>query len=96
MLSALLVVRDELDASDIPGFTYNEIGIDPVATSATTPLAIGLRDDVFFLNVDDLSVRAIATVPEPARLGLLLAGLAAAAMARRRFRNQVPPRAPRA
>lgn len=74
--------------SDIPGFAYNEIVIDPVATSTTTMLAIGLRDDSFFLNVDDVSVRAALAVPEPTTFALLLGGLATAAMARRRLRNR--------
>ena len=70
-------------ASDIPGFAYNEIVIDPIATSTTTTLAIGLRDDAFFLNVDDVSVRAVSAVPEPTTFPLLLGALAAAVIARR-------------
>jgi len=68
-------------ATDIAGFSYKEIVIDPIATSTSTTLAIGLRDDSFFLNIDDISVRQI---PEPASLALLLGGLAATAMSRRR------------
>ena len=68
-------------ATDILGFGYSEIIIDPIATSANTMLAIGLQDDSFFLNVDDISVRQ---VPEPATFALLLGGLAAAGVSRRR------------
>ncbi len=68
-------------ATDILGFGYKEIVIDPVATSATTVLSIGLRDDAFFLNVDNISVRAV--VPEPATLALLLGGLGAVGFSRR-------------
>jgi hypothetical protein len=68
-------------ASDILGFGYNQIIIDPMATSATTVLSIGLRDDSFFLNVDNISVRA---VPEPATLALVIGGLGIAALSRRR------------
>ncbi len=68
-------------ATDILGFGYNQIIIDPMATSATTVLSIGLRDDSFFLNVDSISVRA---VPEPATLALLFGGLGVAALSRRR------------
>ena len=68
-------------ATDIPGFGYTQIIIDPLATSTNTVLSIGLRDDAFFLNVDDISVRQ---VPEPATLALLLGGLVAAGLSRRR------------
>ena len=67
--------------TDILGFGYSEIIIDPIATSASTVLSIGLRDDSFFLNVDDISVRQ---VPEPATLALLLGGLGIAGLSRRR------------
>ena len=68
-------------ATDILGFGYTQIVIDPIATSANTVLSIGLRDDSFFLNVDDISVRQ---VPEPATLALLLGGLVVAGLSRRR------------
>ena len=45
------------DATDILGFGYNHIIIDPLATSTNTMLSIGLRDDSFFLNIDNVSVR---------------------------------------
>ena len=67
-------------ASDILGFGYSEIVIDPIATSLFTDLSIGLRDDSFFLNLDDVSV---FHTPEPATLALLLGGLGAAGLARR-------------
>lgn len=69
------------DATDILGFGYNHIIIDPLATSTNTMLSIGLRDDSFFLNIDNVSVRQ---VPEPASLALLLGGLGAAGLSRRR------------
>ena len=68
-------------ASDILGFAYRQIVIDPVATSASTVLSIGLQDDSFFLNVDNISVRV---VPEPATLALVLGGLGVAGLSRRR------------
>src|SRR5205823_13783970 len=42
-------------ATDILGFGYREILIDPIARGTTTQLSIGLRDDSFFLNVDNIS-----------------------------------------
>ena len=71
------------DATDILGFNYRQIVIDPIATGSSTALSIGLRDDSFFLNVDNISVRAVA-VPEPTTLALLLGGIGIAGLARRR------------
>jgi PEP-CTERM motif len=68
-------------ATDILGFNYRQIVIDPIATGSSTALSIGLRDDSFFLNVDNISVRA---VPEPTTLALLLGGMGIAGLARRR------------
>lgn len=68
-------------ATDILGFNYRQIVIDPIATGPSTTLSVGLRDDSFFLNVDNISVRA---VPEPTTLALLLGGLGIAGLARRR------------
>jgi hypothetical protein len=70
--------------TDILGFGYTEVVIDPVATGALTTLSFGLQDDNFFLNLDDISVRA---VPEPGMLALLLGGLGIAGLSRRRRRT---------
>jgi hypothetical protein len=71
-------------ATDIPGLAYHEIVIDPMATSGSTTLSIGLQDDGFFLNVDDIAVYATTAAPEPATLALLGLGLAGVAVTRRR------------
>ena len=70
-------------AMDILGFGYREIVIDPLASSTLTRLSIGLQDDSFFLNVDNIAVRAVA-VPEPATLALVLGGIVIGGLARRR------------
>lgn len=63
-------------ATNVAGFAYNEIVIDPIATSAITVLSIGLRDDAFFLNVDDISVRQTSAVPEPSTWAFMIIGFA--------------------
>src|SRR5215471_12826458 len=69
------------DQIDIIAPSYVEIVIDPPAFTPITLLSLGLRDDSFFLNVDDISVRLVA---EPASLALLGAGFAGLGFARRR------------
>jgi hypothetical protein len=70
-------------ATDILGSNYRQIVIDPIATASSTALSVGLRDDSFFLNVDNISVRAVA-LPEPTTLALLLGGIGIAGLAIRR------------
>ncbi len=72
-------------AADITGVGYREIVIDPIATSTFMMLSIGLRDDTQVLNIDDVSVRRVQDVPEPAAgllFGLGLAGLGLSARGR--------------
>lgn len=75
-------------ASNIPGASYSEIVIDPMATSSSTVFSIALRDNSAFLNVDDVVVRAVSAtstpVPEPFTLSIFGAGIAGAVAMRRR------------
>jgi hypothetical protein len=74
------------DRTDILASGYNLINIDPLATGTTTTLSIGLRDENFFLNIDDISVFAV--VPEPATFALLGLGFAGIGIARRKAANK--------
>jgi len=72
------------DRSNLFPQGFTQVVIDPMATGATTMLSFGFRDDSGFLHVDDISVRAVAAVPEPSELALLAFGLAVLARAARR------------
>ena len=55
-----------------------------LATSATTPLIFGFRNDPGFLQLDDV---AVSPVPEPATLLLLGTTMAGVGLATRRKRS---------
>ncbi len=71
-------------ATDLGPFPYVEIVIDPQATSGSTLLELRARDDNGFLELDDVSVRA---VPEPLGLALFVPGLAGVIALRRKNRR---------
>jgi hypothetical protein len=59
--------------------TYHQYIYDFTATSTSTVLSFGFRDDVFFINLDDVSVVPATAVPEPTSmipLGIGMASLA--------------------
>ena len=71
------------EVSGILGFSYQQIHLSQVAAGSSTALSIGLRDDSFFLSLDDVSVTA---VPEPSAAALLVLGIGALAWRRRASR----------
>jgi hypothetical protein len=73
------------------GFT--QLVIDPMATGTFSTLSFGFRDDSGFLHIDDVSVRAVAAVPEPSQVALIAAGLSFLAGAARRRRGAARPSA---
>jgi len=75
------------DQSNLFPQGFTSVLIDPLATGTSTTLAFGFRNDSGFLHLDDVSVRAVASVPEPSEVALIAAGLAALGYARRRRRG---------
>ncbi|MBE7159478.1 MAG: PEP-CTERM sorting domain-containing protein [Rhodospirillales bacterium] len=73
------------DSTNIPASNYTLESFNVVATDAATTITFGGRNDLGFINLDDVSV--VANVPEPstwAMLGLGAVGAGVVALRRRR------------
>jgi hypothetical protein len=76
----------ERDQSNLNAFTFREFDfLNLLATSTTTPLVFGFRDDPGFLHLDDVAVNA---TPEPTTLLLLGTTMTGLGLARWRRRRQ--------
>jgi hypothetical protein len=75
------------DKTDIFPQGFTQIVIDPMATGAFSTLSFGFRDDSGFLHIDEVSVRAVAAIPEPSQVALIAVGLGFLARAARRRRD---------
>jgi hypothetical protein len=74
------------DQVNLPAFGYTERDfLNLLATSPTTPLEFGFRNDPGFLHLDDVAVNA---TPEPTTLLLLGTTMAGLGLARWRRRRQ--------
>ena len=76
------------DKTDLFPQGFTQIVIDPMATDVFSTLSFGFRDDSGFLRIDDVSVRAVAAVPEPSQWALIAVGLAFLSRATRRTRDR--------
>lgn len=76
--------------SNLPSSGWTEYSYTAVATSDSTVLQFGFRDDPGYLLLDDVSVSSICDAPEPSTLEFAgIAGLALAALGCRRKRKRV-------
>ena len=74
------------DQLNLPAFAYTERDFpNLLATSSTTPLVFGFRNDPGFFQLDDV---AVSPVPEPATLLLLGSAMAGLGLVTRRRRGE--------
>jgi len=77
----------QIDLVDSSDFTYTEFTFTAVATSNSTPLIFGFRNDFYYFDLDDVKVTAVTAVPLPATFLLFGPCLAGLAVMRRRLMN---------
>ena len=71
--------------SNIASSSYTKFTVNGIASTASTVIQFGFRDDPGFLHLDDTNVEA---VPEPGTLALLGAGVVAFGASRRRRKSR--------
>ena len=68
----------------VPAIVYTEYSFAQLANTTSTTLAFAFRNDVGFFSLDDVSVTAANSVPEPASCLLLTSALGSFLLVRRR------------
>jgi len=64
-----------LSITQLPNGSFAQYSFNALASSSSTPLSFGVRDDIGYFSLDDISVTPVA-VPEPSAIGLgILAAL---------------------
>jgi hypothetical protein len=77
-------------ASNLHEFGFTEYSFLQTATSNSTTLSFGLRDDPSYLGLDDISVNAVSAVPEPSTWAMMILGfIGIGAMTYRRRKSAV-------
>jgi hypothetical protein len=76
------------NGTNLPIGDWTHVSFTATATSSSTVLLFGLRQDPAFSGLDDISVNAVAAVPEPATWAMMILGFAGVGfMAYRRSRK---------
>jgi hypothetical protein len=73
-----------LSLSDPSSFGYTLYTYDVTASSGSTLLDFTFRQDPAFFHLDDISVRDVSSVPEPATWAMMILGMGAVGFALRR------------
>lgn len=74
-----------LALTDPPAFGYTPYSMNAVATSSSTLLQFGARNDPAYFSLDSVSIQSVTgSVPEPSAWALMLLGFGALGVAMRR------------